>query len=366
MGARSQDLRVALIGYGLAGRTFHGQLLAAIPGMRVEAIVTADPRRRSDARREFRSAHVLMRVEDLWGHAESFDLVVVATSTPSHQSLAIGAIEAGKPVVVEKPLAPTARIARAIVDLAVARGVLVVPFHNRRWDSDHLTLQRLLGDGVLGRVLRYESRIDRWRPRRMPGSWREELPAQEGGGVLLDLGVHLVDQALSLHGQVSSVYAEVFSRRGGSDDDVFVALKHVSGVSSHLWANSLAAASGPRLRVLGTRAAYIVDDLDGQEEALRSGLRPTEPDFGVEPKRRWGRLVSGGAVQRIMPERGHWTGFYAMLERCIRGEGAPPVPVTDALAGLDIMDAARESARTGRVVHLTGFKGPHQKSRRSH
>jgi predicted dehydrogenase len=353
----SHGVRVALIGYGLAGRTFHGPLIAATPGLHVVAIVTADPRRRAAARRDFPAARVLQRVEELWNDTGTFDLVVVASSTPSHTSCTTPAIEAGKAVVVEKPLAPTAASARAIVDLASSRGVLVVPFHNRRWDSDHLTLQRLLREGALGRVLRYESRFDRWRPEPTPGSWREEVPSQEGGGVLLDLGTHLVDQALSLHGPVAQVYAEAFSRRGGAaDDDVFVALRHESGVVSHLWANALSAAPGPRLRVLGSRAAFVVDHLDGQEEALRSGLQPHEAEFGMEPPERWGRLVSGGTDQRVTPERGDWQRFYTMLVQCMRGEGAPPVPLAEALAGLEILDAARKSAHTGRLVHLASMR----------
>ncbi len=346
------EARVAILGYGLAGRWFHGRLLAATPGLRVSAVVTGNPERQAQARADLPGVALHATPDELWAASDTVDVVVVATSTPSHVPLASAAIEAGKHVVVEKPLAPTAAQAREVVELAAARGVLLVPFLNRRWDSDHLTVQRLLRDGGLGTVLRYESRFDRWRPRPRDGSWREELPGSEGGGVLLDLGAHLVDQALSLHGPVADVYAEVDARRGGADDDVFIALRHTGGVTSHLAANALAAAPGPRLRVLGSRAAYVVQAVDGQEDALRAGHLPDEPSFGVEPRQRWGHLAAGEDLVEVEPERGRWLEFYTRLERAVRGDGPPPVAAGDALAGLEVLDAARESAAAGAVMRL--------------
>jgi scyllo-inositol 2-dehydrogenase (NADP+) len=344
--------RVALVGYGLAGQLFHGRLLAATPDLRVSAIVTANTQRQAAARGDFPDATVHDTVEQLWESADTFDLVVVATSTPSHVHLTESAIATGKHVVVEKPMAATAAQARALVELADGRGVLLVPFLNRRWDSDHLTVQRLLREGALGTVLRYESRFDRWRPEPKTGAWREELPASEGGGVLLDLGPHLVDQALSLHGPVSDVYAEVFARREGADDDVFIALQHHSGVTSHLWANALAAAPGPRLRVLGSSGGYVVQGLDGQEDALRAGRRLDEPGFGVEPRERWGRLLRGDEGLEVESEAGDWLRFYTTLAASVRGEGPPPVTAAEAVAGLEVLDAARESAARGTSVRL--------------
>ena len=343
---------MALIGYGLAGRVFHGGLVAATPGLDVVAIVTGNSQRQAEARRDFPAARVYTDARELWGDAASFDLAVVATSTASHVPLSLAAIAAGKHVVVEKPLATTAAQAREVVDRARASGVLVVPFFNRRWDSDHLTLRRLLGDGSLGEVLRYESRFDRWRPNPAAGAWREELPASEGGGVLLDLGAHLVDQAMTLHGPGARVYAEIAARRSGADDDVFIALEHSSGVISHLWANALAAAPGPRLRVLGSRAAYVVDVLDGQEDALRAGRSPAEPGFGAEPRDRWGRLVAGDKGVPVESEPGNWLRFYVALKRCLRDGGPPPVAADDAVAVLEVLDAARQSADTATVVQL--------------
>jgi scyllo-inositol 2-dehydrogenase (NADP+) len=188
----------------------------------------------------------------------------VATSNATHLPLGLAAVQAGLAVVVDKPLALTAAKGRRLVTAARERGVLLTVFHNRRWDGDLRTLQRLLDADALGSVHRFELRFERWRPALRPGAWRELERPEAGGGLLLDLGSHLVDQALLLFGQPRSVYAEVDRRRAGvqGDDDVFVALEHPGGVRSHLWASSLAAQVGPRLRVLGDRGAYVKHGLD--------------------------------------------------------------------------------------------------------
>src|SRR5438105_191150 len=239
------------------------------------------------------------RPGDMWVIPPDVPHTVEATATGAHVAVATAAVDAHIPVVVEKPMAVTANGARRLVEHAARRDVLLVPFLNRRWDSDHLTVSGLLAENALGTVFSYESRFERWRPSPNEASWREQLPPESGGGVLLDLGVHLVDQALSLFGPVRHVYAEVRAHRGGADDDVFLALHHESGVRSHLWASSLAAARGPRLRVLGSEAAYVVDHLDGQEEALRAGGRPDQPGFGEEPAERWGRMVRGDVSEPV-------------------------------------------------------------------
>ncbi len=343
---------MAIVGYGLSGRVFHGPLIAATPGLRVDAIVTANPERQAEARRDFPDARVLPSPEDLWSHGDRHDFVVVATPSGSHGAVAGAAIDAGIAVVVEKPIATAAASARSLVDQATAREVPLVPFLNRRWDSDHLTLSDLLAEGRLGKVLRYESRFERWRPIAASG-WREVRSAEMGGGILLDLGAHLVDQATTLFGAVDDVYAEVLSRRGGADDDVFLALHHRSGVLSHLWASALAATQGPRLRVLGDRAAFVVDHLDGQEDALRAGRRPDEPGFAVDPPDRWGRLVRGDASEPVPTIPGRWQEFYAGILRMLRDGAQPPVGANDAVRGLEIIDAARESARQGAVARPT-------------
>ncbi|HUY23214.1 MAG TPA: Gfo/Idh/MocA family oxidoreductase [Acidimicrobiales bacterium] len=346
------DLRVALVGYGLAGSVFHGPLVAATPGLALTTIVTGDPSRRARARLDFPGAAVVGSTDELWADAGAHDLVVVATTTGSHVDVATAAVDAGLAVVVEKPLAPRAEPGRTLVDRAAAAGVMLTVFHNRRWDAEFLTLRRLVGAGVLGDVVRFESRFERWRPDPSVGAWRHELPADDGGGVLLDLGIHLVDQALVLLGPATHVTGEVASRRGGADDDVFVALRHASGAISHLWASAVAAAPGPRLRVLGREAAYVVEHLDGQEDQLRAGRRPGDPGFGVEPPLRWGRLRRGDDGEPVPSEPGRWPAFYEGVAQALRGGGAPPVDPADAVRALQVLDAARRSAREASVVAL--------------
>ncbi|MFL5897833.1 MAG: Gfo/Idh/MocA family oxidoreductase, partial [Solirubrobacterales bacterium] len=194
---------------------------------------------------------------------------------------------------------------------------------------------------------------ERWQPAlsgRKP--WTEVTPPEAGGGELLDLGTHHLDQANDHYGAVVRVYAELESRRGGvADDDAFVALEHRSGARSHLWASLLAATPGPRLRVLGDRAAYIVTEVDGQEDALRSGARPSgDGAWGIEPPERWGRLITEERSEAIVSERGDWPRFYTGLERALREGSQAPVDPWEAVTGLEVLDAARHSAATGTVV----------------
>jgi predicted dehydrogenase len=346
--------RVGLIGYGMAGAVFHAPLIASTPGLRLVSVVTSNPERQAQASQEHPGVSVIGHVDELWQAAGEHDLVVVATTNATHVPLGLAAVQAGLAVVVDKPLALTAAEGAGLVAAARERGVLLTVFHNRRWDGDLLTLRRLLADGELGSVHRFESRFERWRPAPRPGAWRELEVPEAGGGLLLDLGSHLVDQALLLFGPPSSVYAEVDRRRVGvqGDDDVFIALQHPGGVRSHLWANSLAAQVGPRLRVLGDRGAFVKHGLDVQEEALRAGRRPTEPGWGREPRERWGWLGVDGELRQVETEPGAYQVFYAGLAEALRSGGPPPVDPNDAVVGLRILDAARQSAASETTVRL--------------
>jgi predicted dehydrogenase len=348
------SLRAAIIGYGLAGRFFHAPLIAAAEGLVVASVVTSSPERQAQVAREHPDARVLASPAELWESAADHDLVVVATPNDTHARLAADAIECGLPVVVDKPLAVTSDEAEALVRHSEEASTLLTVFQNRRWDSDQLTLARLLAEGRLGAVLRYESRFERWRPSASPEAWRDSTSPELGGGQLLDLGSHLVDQALVLFGPVTHVYAEVDARRGvPADDDAFVALRHERDVISHLRASAITAAPGPRLRVLGTEAAFVVQELDGQESALRSGTRPDQvPDWGSEPESHWGRLETGEEGAPVPSERGDWPRFYALLARALRDGDPPPVDPRDAVATLRVLEAARHSAMSREVVTL--------------
>lgn len=346
------DLRAAIIGYGLAGRFFHAPLIAATEGLTVASVVTANPERQAQAIREHPDAALLSTPGELWEEGDH-DLVVVATPNETHARIAAEAIDRGTAVVVDKPLAVSVAEAQALVERAGRAGVLLTVFQNRRWDSDHLTLMRLRADGRLGRVMRYESRFERWRPAPNAEAWRESAAPELGGGQLLDLGSHLVDQALTLFGPPTHVYAEIMARRGtAGDDDAFVALHHADDVISHLRASAVTAAPGPRLRVLGTTAAFTVADVDSQEDELRAGLRADSPGWGTEPESRWGRLVRGDEAESVPSEPGDWPRFYALLVAALRRNGKPPVDPRDALLTLRVLACARDSAATGTVVEM--------------
>jgi predicted dehydrogenase len=346
-------IRVALLGYGLAGAVFHAPLIAAVDGFELTAIVTGDDERRSRARSEHPDAALLGSADEIWARAGDFNLVVVATANRAHVPLARAAIAAGLPVVVDKPLAPSADEARLLVAKAREDGVLLTVFQNRRWDGDFLTVRGLLDEGALGEVARFESRFERWRPE-LSGGWRESDDPQDAGGLLFDLGSHLVDQALCLFGPAVRVYAELNNRRedAKTDDDTFVALTHESGVRSHLWMSAVAAQAGPRFRVLGSRAAYVKYSLDPQEEMLRAGGHPGDPGWGREPEKQWGLLGAGDRVETVATVPGAYQRFYEGLVLALR-EGTPvAVEPDEVVAGLAVLDAARESASEGRVVHL--------------
>jgi predicted dehydrogenase len=346
-------LRVALLGYGLAGRAFHAPLLAAAAGIRLTTVVTANPARRAQAEADHPGVRIVESADHIWAAPDDHDLVVVATPNDVHVTLATAALHAGLHVVVDKPLAVDAASAQQLCERAVAAGRLLTVFQNRRWDGDVLTLRRLLAAGALGEVRRFESRFERWRPE--PKSWRERSTPAEGGGLLLDLGSHLVDQALWLFGPAASVYAEVETRRPGvlADDDVFVAIRHTGGVTSHLWMSAVAAALGPRLRVLGSERSYVKYEADVQEAQLRSGLAPDDPAYGAEPPEAFGVLGVGDLVEPVPTERGDYGAFYTGVMAAVRDGSPPPVDPADAVATLRVLDAARRSATDGSVVRLS-------------
>ncbi|MFF8829777.1 Gfo/Idh/MocA family oxidoreductase [Streptomyces sp. NPDC015131] len=352
-----RPLRVGLVGYGLAGSVFHAPLIAATEGLALDTVVTSKAERQRQARDEHPGVRVASSAEELWGRADELDLVVIASPNKTHVPLATAALKAGLPVVVDKPVAGTAAEARGLAALAEERGLLLSVFQNRRWDSDFLTLRGLLERGELGTVQRFESRFERWRPR-PKGGWRESGAPEEFGGLLYDLGSHVVDQALVLFGPVTRVYAEADVRRAGAeaDDDTFLALTHASGVRSHLYVSATTAQLGPRFRVLGSEAGFVTYGLDPQEAALREGRRPG-PGWGAEPESAWGRIgagespvTGGGAPVPSLP--GDYPAYYAAVARALRDGTPPPVTAREAADALDVLEAARRSARDGVAVAL--------------
>ncbi|MFI9750133.1 Gfo/Idh/MocA family oxidoreductase [Streptomyces collinus] len=350
-------LRVGLVGYGLAGSVFHAPLIAATEGLALDTVVTSNPERQQQARAGFPDVRLAATPDELFARAAELDLIVVASPNKTHVPLATTALKAGLPVVVDKPVAGTAAEARELAALAEERELLLSVFQNRRWDNDFLTLRKLLNEGELGDVWRFESRFERWRPK-PKGGWRESGDPAEIGGLLYDLGSHVVDQALVLFGPAASVHAETDIRRPGAetDDDTFIAITHTSGVRSHLYVSATTAQLGPRFRVLGSSAGYVKYGLDPQEAALRDGLRPG-PGWGTEDESLWGRVGSGespvtggGRAEPTLP--GDYPAYYAAVAKALL-EGAPnPVTAREAAAALDVLEAARRSAREKVTVTL--------------
>ena len=349
----SGDLRVGIAGYGLAGEVFHAPLVDATDGMSVTAVTTSNADRAARARAAYPAAAVFADADELLRRAhEEIDLLVVATPNRLHVPVARRALTHRVAVVMDKPLAADADSAAALVDDFDAAGVSFTVFQNRRWDGDFLTVRRIVESGELGDVTRFESRYERFRPEVSPDAWRELADAAEGGGLLLDLGAHLVDQALQLFGAPLRVYAELAVRRPGAqvDDDVFVALEHAGGVRSHLWMSAIAPVGGRSLRASGTRAGVETPGLDPQEDQLAAGLRPGDEAWGEGEPARW---VGGDGDRRVEIERGAYERFYAGVRDALRDGAAMPVDPRDSVAALRVIDAARRSARSAQVIDVS-------------
>lgn len=347
--------RVGVIGFGLSGAAFHAPIIAVTPGLVLTAIVTSDAARREQAQRRYPSARVVADTTELFNTSD-VDVAVIATPNRTHIPLAIEALAAGLHVVVDKPFAASVADAERAIEEARRSKKLLTVYQNRRWDGDFLTLRKLIAGGRLGQVLRFESRFGRWRPVVQDG-WRLLGAPEEAGGLLFDIGSHLIDQARLLFGPVASVYAELDRRRTGVkvDDDSFVALRHASGVRSHLWMTALEAQAGPRFRVLGARGAYVKFGLDVQEDELRQGGVPTRAGWGEEPPDRWGRLGTDLDNEPVPTEAGAYTEFYRLLVTALASGGPPPVDPSDAVMTLKVIEAAQRSSAREEVVSISAL-----------
>ena len=342
-------MRTALIGYGLGGSAFHAPFVSTTQGMTLSAVVTGNPDRAAEVKKRYPDTEVLPDVAAVW--AGDYDLAVITTPNRFHNTHARAALEHGLNVVVDKPFSGTAAEAAELVALADARGKVLVPFHNRRWDGDFRTAQRLIHEGKLGDVHRFESRFERWRPELKDG-WKESGDPADLGSIIYDLGTHLVDQAIALFGRPKSVYAEIKALRGGADDDAYLSLTHENGTHSHLWAGALVADLGPRFRVLGSKAAYVKWGMDPQEELLKAGATPGGDGWGEEAEEAWGVLRAGEKTTPVRTEAGAYQDFYAGVANAISKGTPPPVNPWDAVAGLEVIEAATQSAKTGQVTTL--------------
>ena len=331
-------LRVGMAGYGLAGRYFHAPLLAG-NGLELVAILTTNSDRVKQAESDFPRAKIVDSMADLL--AENLDLVIIASVNSVHVEQAIAALHAGVPTVVDKPMGRNLTETLQILKVSDETGVPVTTFFNRLFDSDSLTIKRVIRDNEIGKVFRIDSRFERYRPDLAAQSWREQSSAAEGGGLLLDLQSHLISTALDWFGPAELISASVRSIRGASDDDVVLVLKHESGVDSYLSASAIVGAPGPRIRMLGDKGALVIGELDPQEALLRAGKSPVNGRWDVSTKSE-ARIIRGEVVNEVVVEDGNYAEFYALVAGAIVGKNRWPVSKEEIIAVATIIDRARE------------------------
>jgi scyllo-inositol 2-dehydrogenase (NADP+) len=342
-----EPVGVGLVGYGVSAASLHAPLITAEPRLALRAVVSSDPDRvHGDL-----AVRVVPAVADLLGDP-AIELVVVAVPNEAHAEVAAAALSAGRHVVVDKPFTVTTAEADALIALAGSRDRLIAVFHQRRWDSDYLTVRRCVHDGLLGTVNTYLARYDRYRP--VPADqWRDQ--ARPGAGVLYDLGAHLIDQAVHLFGMPESVTADVrIQRAGASADDYFHVVLGYGPLRVILHAGSLVPAPRPRFEVHGDAGSYVSGGIDGQIAALLAGRRPGDPGWGVEPPDRYGTLttVSGTAPgsSPIASVTGAYESFYRAMADAVRGRGPVPVTAQEGRATVWIIERCLESSASGRTV----------------
>ena len=331
--------RVGIAGYGLAGRFFHAPLLKGA-GFSVVGASTTKSERAKDAKSDFPDIEVVASAAELL--KLDLDLLVVATANSSHAEIAIAGLRAGIPTVVDKPMGRTLAETQSIIDVSKETGVAVSTYFNRKWDSDALTIKKIIKEGKLGNIFRLDSRFERFRPELTPGSWREESSAIDGGGNLLDLQPHLISTALDWFGPAELIASSVRSIRGAADDDISILLKHQSGVDSYLSASAINGAPGPRIRLTGDKGSLVITDLDPQEAMLRNGLYP-EGGFWKSGAKSTAYLQLGDEKIPYECEDGNYAQYYNLVKQALAG-GAWPVTTDEALTVAALIDQAREKS----------------------
>ena len=343
-------IRVGLVGFGMAGRVFHAPLISSVEGLELAAVVE---RSSNKAAERYPGITTCRSVEELLADS-SIKLVVVATPNSSHFPIALRALEGAKSVVVDKPVALTSDEIDQLAELAGGIGLHLFPFHNRRLDNDFLTIRKVMDEHSLGRLVHFESNFDRWRPGLSSRAWKEET---EQGGILLDIGTHLVDQALLLFGPPAAVGAEVRRERegDGANDAFTIRLHYYTGFSVTLGANCLSSLARPRFYLRGTRGNFWKWGLDPQEDALGKVTKIDDANWGHETPDRWGTssIESDGGVvtQTVSSEAGDYRRFYAGVRDVLLGNSStPPVSPVEAWRVARVLEWAKESSEQHRDI----------------
>jgi predicted dehydrogenase len=335
-------MRAGIVGYGLAGRYFHAPTLVSA-GFEVAAICARSLEKKAIAHEDFPNAILVNSIEELVD--EDLDLIVIASTNDVHSEHAKISISAGIATVVDKPMGRDYYETLALFDHAEMHNVPVTVFFNRLWDSDSLTIKKVISEGVIGRVFRADSRFERFRPELNPSAWRENVSADMGGGLLLDIQTHLVSTALDWFGPAQLVHASVREVRGAANDDVVLVLKHDSGVDSYLSASAIIGAPGPKLRLNGDKGSLVINELDRQEELLRKGFKAS---FG-----KWlpsqeitteARIHKGNDSFSYSGVPGSYPNFYQQVRSALEIGTDLPVSRDFALSVARIIDQARENS----------------------
>lgn len=351
------DLRAGVIGYGLAGRVFHAPMIHAVDGLSLAAIVERSSR---NAEARYPGIATCPTLDAMLADS-ALQLIVVATPNELHAAQAMQALRAGRHVVVDKPVGNSSAEIAALIQTARECNRLLIPYHNRRFDGDFLTLRRLLAEQRLGRVVALESTFDRWRPQPNPGLWRDKGGA--GTGTLLDLGTHLVDQLVQLFGLPHAVSGEVLTERDGAKAvDSFTVRLHYPALVATASSNCLSAQPRPRFRVRGTHGDFLKWGLDPQEERLKANNSTVTDDLGVEPESAWGMLATesnGELVRQSVPTTpGDYRLYYAAVRDALLGLSAPPVAAIDAWRVARILEMAEQSTREHRRIDCDWSQKP--------
>jgi scyllo-inositol 2-dehydrogenase (NADP+) len=331
-------IEVGLVGFGLAGKSFHAPVISAVPGLHLAAIVQ---RTGDEAAKLYPDAKVVRSLDELLA-ISAIQLVVIATPNQTHFPFATKCLQAGRDVVVDKPFTTTLAEAVELYQIARKYGRVLTVYHNRRFDADFHAVRGVLASGELGRVIRFESFYDRFRPSAKPGAWREK--PEPGSGVLFDLAPHLIDQALNLFGTPVSLCADIrIEREGFATDDAFdLFLRYPGSLRVQLSATMLAATTRPRLRIFGTRGSLVKMDFDPLEPTLRAGPIPPDGSWVLEKEENMAELTivdNGKTVTRKVPSTGDWRDFYANVRDVLLKKAeliVTPTQVLNVMLGLEL------------------------------
>ncbi|MCW0001370.1 Gfo/Idh/MocA family oxidoreductase [Pararhizobium sp. YC-54] len=341
-------MRIGLVGYGTGGRHFHAPFIAAARGVELVGVVARAPETIARVRADLPSVPIY-ESQAAMIEAGGIDAVTITTPPQTRRDLVLEAINAGLHVIADKPFAPNAEAAGELDLAAKRKGVVLGVFHNRRFDADVLTLRKVLQSGQLGRLWRLHSRMD------LDDLYT--LEAGPSGGLLRDLGSHLVDQVLWLLGPAKSVTAnwDIVARAEGETDASFVlTINHKSGVHSHLSASKLNRLAAREFRAYGEGGSYVSSGTDVQAQAIFAGKRPLDDltAWGYETPEQWGTLRTVEGVERVPSEQGRYHDYYEAFVQAVMTNGSPPVTAQEAVAVLAVLDAARVSAIEGRTVDV--------------